>query len=96
MRPLLRKHGARRARRCLPAATSAHEMTMAEMELREIARGEFLWQWTASGNRPASQELTPMWPEAAAPKETCCAAAQDGLKGTMAIEGSASATRPRS
>ena len=36
---------------------------MAEMELREIARGEFLWQWTASGKPPASEELTPVWPE---------------------------------
>ena len=25
-------------------------MTMAEMELRESSPGEFLWQWTASGN----------------------------------------------
>ena len=28
----------------------AHEMTMAEMELRETRPGEFLWQWGASGS----------------------------------------------
>jgi hypothetical protein len=31
----------------------AHEMSMAEMELRETHPGEFLWQWTASGSKPA-------------------------------------------
>ena len=47
----------------LANAASPHEMSMAEMELREISRGEFLWQWTASGNQPASEVLTPVWPE---------------------------------
>ena len=46
-----------------PAAARAHEMTMAEMELRETAPGQFMWQWTAVGNVPPSQELTPVWPE---------------------------------
>ena len=32
---------------------SAHEMSMAEMELRETAPGEFLWQWTAQ-RQPAA------------------------------------------
>ncbi len=41
----------------------AHEMTMAEMELRETRPGEFLWQWGASGSRPIADELTPSWPE---------------------------------
>ena len=43
-------------------AVLAHEMSMAEMEVRETAPGEFLWQWTASGNRPADTELTPLNP----------------------------------
>ena len=32
----------------------AHEMSMAEMELREMRRGDFMWQWTASGTLPRS------------------------------------------
>ena len=44
----------------LANATFAHEMTMAEIELRETAPGEFLWQWTASGNLPPGDELTPV------------------------------------
>src|SRR5712664_2437824 len=38
----------------LATSAAAHEMTMAEMELRQISHGEFVWQWTASGDRPAS------------------------------------------
>src|SRR5262249_53432024 len=44
-------------------AAAAHELTMAEMEVRQISHGEFVWQWTASGSSPASQELKPVWPE---------------------------------
>ena len=29
----------------------AHELSMAEMELREVAPGQFTWMWTASGGR---------------------------------------------
>src|SRR4051812_35388111 len=45
------------------SVAAAHEMSMAEMELRQISRGEFVWQWTASGSRPASEDLKPLWPE---------------------------------
>lgn len=78
----------------LASAAAAHEMSMAEMELRQISHGEFVWQWTASGSRPASEELKPAWPEG-------CSVAKDqegnesnllrcgeaGLRGTMAVEG---------
>jgi len=66
---------------------SAHEMTMAEMELREMARGEFLWQWTASGNRPASEDLTPVWPEQCKADPGVLRCGEAGLRGTMAIDG---------
>lgn len=66
---------------------SAHEMSMAEMEMHETARGEFTWQWVASGSRPAAQELTPIWPEGCSgePGVLRCGAA--GLKGQFTIEG---------
>ena len=47
----------------LSAAAAAHEMSMAELEVRQVGCNEFLWQWTASGARPVAQELTPVWPE---------------------------------
>lgn len=40
---------------------SAHEISMAELQLREVSRGEFLWQWTA-GNRTGDGALKPRWP----------------------------------
>src|SRR5262245_16426982 len=67
----------------------AHEMTMAEMEVRQISRSEFLWQWTASGSRPASQELTPVWPEGCSSESESnfLRCGEAGLRGTMAVEG---------
>lgn len=69
----------------LPRAAGAHEMSMAELELREAAPGEFLWQWTAA-DRGVAGRLTPVWPpgcEAEAGLLRC----RDGLQGPLAIEG---------
>jgi hydrogenase/urease accessory protein HupE len=68
-------------------AAAAHEMTMAEMELRETARGEFLWRWSASGNKPADEELKPVWPEGCQAGENILRCGEAGLRGTLAIEG---------
>ncbi|EFK95758.1 conserved hypothetical protein, membrane [sediment metagenome] len=69
----------------LPAA--AHEMSMAEMEVREIAPGEFLWQWTASGTRPAGDELTPVWPDGCRASANALSCGPDGLSGSLGVEG---------
>ena len=73
----------------LAPAASAHEMSMAEMEMRQISAGEFLWQWTASGAKPAAQELTPVWPEGCAsePEGNLLRCGEKGLTGTMKVEG---------
>ena len=86
----------------LSSSAFAHEMTMAEMELRESAPGEFLWQWTASGNVPPGQELKLVWPqgcsadngvvEAGTPDAGVVDAGMvrcgaEGLRGTLAVEG---------
>src|SRR5215207_9709205 len=65
----------------------AHEMTMAEMELRETRPGEFVWQWTASGNSPAADELTPHWPQACRSDENVLRCGEAGLSGVLAMEG---------
>lgn len=69
------------------AAAPAHEMSMAEMELREVARGEFLWQWTASGTRPASDVLTPVWPKGCRAEANVLRCGEAGMSGTLAVEG---------
>jgi len=67
-------------------AATAHEMSMAEMELRETRPGEFLWQWTASGSRPASDELSVVWPEACQADATVVRCGEAGLRGELLIE----------
>lgn len=68
-------------------AARAHEMTIAEMELREVAAGEFLWQWTASGAKPAGDVLRPAWPDGCTGDAAVVRCGPGGLKGTLAIDG---------
>lgn len=68
-------------------AAFAHEMSMAEMQLRETTRGEFLWQWTASEKRAASDDLTPVWPEACRAEANVLHCGEAGLRGTLSIDG---------
>lgn len=66
----------------------AHEMSMAEMEVRETSPGEFLWQWSASSDRrPMGDDLVPHWPDGCStgPNAVHCGSA--GLAGTLAIDG---------
>lgn len=65
----------------------AHEMSMAEMELRETRPGEFLWQWGASGSRPIADELTPSWPDACRSEGSVLRCGQAGLSGVLSIDG---------
>ena len=67
----------------LPAR--AHEISMAEMELRQTPSGEFLWQWTA-GQRNDSL-LRPLWPENCRESEGVLRCGEDGLRGTLGIQG---------
>jgi hypothetical protein len=66
----------------------AHEMSMAEMDVRETSPGEFLWQWSASSDRrPMGNDLVPRWPEGCSAGPATLRCGGDGLKGTLAIEG---------
>ncbi|HMN47087.1 MAG TPA: HupE/UreJ family protein [Povalibacter sp.] len=65
----------------------AHELTMAEMEVRETIAGEFIWQWTASGEKPASSELTPIWPASCAAEAGALRCGKEGLRGTLSVDG---------
>jgi hydrogenase/urease accessory protein HupE len=69
------------------SAAAAHEMSMAEMEVRQISPNEFLWQWTASGSRPASEELKPEWPQGCTAEANLLRCGEAGLRGTMTIDG---------
>lgn len=71
----------------LATAAAAHEMSMAELELRETSRGEFLMQWAAGEKRAPSEELTPVWPDACRAEGNVLRCGEGGLQGTMAMEG---------
>jgi hydrogenase/urease accessory protein HupE len=69
------------------APAAAHEMSMAEMELRESSPGFFLWQWTSSGNRSPGEGLTVSWPAGCADETNAVRCGPDGLSGTLEIGG---------
>lgn len=71
----------------LSSVARAHEMSMAEMELREAAPGEFTWQWTATRGG-TTEDLKPIWPEACAVQSANLIKCKEGgLQGTLAMEG---------
>jgi len=66
----------------------AHEMSMAEMEVREIAPGDFLWQWSASSDkRPMGDDLVPGWPAHCSSTASAVRCGAEGLKGALTMEG---------
>lgn len=71
----------------LCTAVAAHELSMAEMQLREVSRGEFLWQWTAGEKRAPADSLTPVWPEGCRAQQNMLRCGAAGLRGTLAMEG---------
>lgn len=70
----------------LTGSVAAHEMSMAEMELRETAHGQFLWQWTAL-NQDASASPVPRWPEGCTADENLLRCDRGGLRGELGMEG---------
>ena len=71
----------------LASPAQAHEMSMAEMEVRELAPGEFVWQWTARDDRSGRIDLYPQWPAACRAEANLLHCGQAGLLGSLAIEG---------
>lgn len=70
------------------APAHAHEMTMAEMEVRETSPGEFVWEWSASNDkRPMGNDLVPHWPASCSVGPSSLHCGTGGLKGTLEIEG---------
>ncbi|MCQ9375610.1 HupE/UreJ family protein [Methyloversatilis sp. XJ19-13] len=68
-------------------SAQAHELSIAEMELRQLTATDFLWQWSASGKVPANEELTPAWPEGCSAEGQLLRCGKEGLRGKLTIEG---------
>ena len=66
----------------------AHEMTMAEMEVRETSPGEFWWQWSASNDkRPLDGDLVPHFPESCTAGPNLLHCGTQGLRGRLSVDG---------
>ncbi len=65
----------------------AHEMSMAEMQLRETKRGEFIWQWGAGEKRPIAQDLAPVWPASCQAEANMLRCGESGLSGSLSVNG---------
>jgi hydrogenase/urease accessory protein HupE len=71
----------------LTAGAGAHELSMAEMQVRELAPGEFVWQWTASEKRAPAEVMKPVWPAGCEAEQNVLHCGASGLKGTLSMEG---------
>ena len=61
---------------------------MAEMEIRETAPGDFVWQWSATNDRrPMGNDLKPHWPTSCAVAPNLLRCEKEGLKGQLTIDG---------
>jgi len=69
------------------APATAHEMTIAELSLRETAPGLFLWRWTAVNERTPDRDLTPHWPDGCATQAQLLRCGPAGLSGSLSVDG---------
>ena len=71
-----------------PFFACAHEMTIAEVDVRETTAGDFFWQWTAVNDKnPSTDSMTIHWPEACTAEQNTLRCGDRGLRGTLVIDG---------
>jgi hydrogenase/urease accessory protein HupE len=68
-------------------AGAAHELSMAELQVRELSRGEFLLQWGAGEKSAPADSLTPQWPEHCRAQGNSLHCGSEGLTGPLSIKG---------
>jgi hypothetical protein len=68
-------------------AALAHEMTLAELDLRETAPGQFIVQWSVGERRPPSEEIVVEWPSDCRAADTLLACGPSGLSGAVSMQG---------
>jgi hydrogenase/urease accessory protein HupE len=71
----------------LAGTATAHEMSMAEMSLREVDKGSFTWRWTATSDRTGIMTLQPRWPDGCQADAIVLRCGPAGLQGTLRIDG---------
>lgn len=65
----------------------AHELSMAELSVREVARGEFVVQWGAGEKSQPADSLRPQWPAHCSAESNALHCGEQGLKGALGMQG---------
>jgi hydrogenase/urease accessory protein HupE len=65
----------------------AHELSMAELQLREVARGDFVVQWGPGEKSMPADSMTPLWPEQCRAEGPALRCGEQGLTGTLKMKG---------
>lgn len=65
----------------------AHELSMAELQVRELARGEFIVSWGAGEKSVPADSLTPQWPAHCVVEQTALHCGEQGLTGVVSVKG---------
>ncbi len=71
----------------LGQAAFAHELSMAELNLREAARGDFVFTWAAGEKSQPAESLTPEWPTHCQAEANLLRCGARGLSGTLTMKG---------
>ena len=71
----------------LAGTAGAHELSMAELQVREVARGEFLLQWGAGEKSAPADSLQPQWPAHCQAEGNQLHCRSVGLSGTLVMQG---------
>jgi hydrogenase/urease accessory protein HupE len=71
---------------CTAGLAGAHEMSMAELQMRQLSPGDYQWQWTA-GNRTGENTLRPEWPNGCRDEEGILRCGEGGFKGRLGMAG---------
>ncbi len=69
------------------AGATAHELSMAELNLRETARGEFVVNWAAGEKSQPADSLKPQWPAQCQAESNLLRCGAEGLTGQLSIQG---------
>lgn len=66
----------------------SHEMSLAEMTMREVGPGQFIYSWGAPAkSKPIAEDLTPVWPEGCQATAQVVQCGPGGLAGTLSVKG---------
>jgi hydrogenase/urease accessory protein HupE len=71
----------------LAPLAQAHELSMAELMVREVARGEFVVQWGAGEKSAPADSMTPQWPAHCRAEGMALRCGDQGLTGVMSVKG---------